>query len=25
MFLEDFEAYCAGKPLARQVDMKRGY
>ena len=25
LFLEDFENYCAGKPLARQVDLKKGY
>ena len=25
MFLKDFEHYCAGKPLARQVDLGRGY
>lgn len=25
MFLEDFENYCAGRPLARQVDLKKGY
>lgn len=25
LFLEDFERYCAGRPLARQVDMKKGY
>ena len=25
MFLEDFERYCAGEPLKRAVDMKRGY
>lgn len=25
LFLEDFENYCAGKPLTRQVDLKRGY
>ena len=25
LFLEDFENYCAGRPLARQVDLKRGY
>ena len=25
LFLEDFENYCAGKPLARQVDLQRGY
>lgn len=25
LFLEDFENYCAGRPLARAVDLKRGY
>ncbi len=25
LFLEDFENYCAGKPLQRQVDLKKGY
>ena len=25
MFLEDFERYCAGEPLAHRVDLKRGY
>ena len=25
LFLEDFENYCAGKPLARLVDRKKGY
>ncbi len=25
LFLEDFENYCAGRPLARQVDLTRGY
>lgn len=25
MFLEDFENYCAGRPLARRVDLERGY
>ncbi len=25
LFLEDFENYCAGRPLARQVDLKIGY
>ena len=25
MFLEDLDNYCAGKPLAHQVDLKRGY
>lgn len=25
LFLEDFENYCAGKPLLRQVDLKKGY
>ena len=25
MFLEDFERYCGGQPLARRVDMSRGY
>jgi phosphoglycerate dehydrogenase-like enzyme len=25
LFLEDFENYCAGKPLARLVDLKKGY
>ena len=25
LFLEDFENYCAGRPLARRVDLKRGY
>ncbi|MEA4928437.1 MAG: D-2-hydroxyacid dehydrogenase [Candidatus Limiplasma sp.] len=25
LFLEDFENYCAGRPLTRQVDLKRGY
>ena len=25
LFLEDFENYCAGRSLTRQVDMKRGY
>ena len=25
MFLEDFENHCAGRPLKRQVDRKRGY
>ncbi len=25
LFLEDFENYCEGKPLVRQVDLKRGY
>ena len=25
LFLEDFENYCAGRPLMRQVDLKRGY
>lgn len=24
-FLEDFENYCAGRPLKRQVDLKKGY
>ena len=23
--LEDFENYCVGKPLARQVNLHRGY
>ena len=25
LFLEDFENYCAGRPLARQVSLKQGY
>jgi phosphoglycerate dehydrogenase-like enzyme len=25
LFLEDFENYCAGRPLARQVNLKQGY
>ncbi len=25
LFLEDFENYCAGRPLARRVDLKKGY
>ncbi len=25
MFLQDFENYCAGKPLAHQVELGRGY
>ena len=25
LFLEDFENYCAGRPLARQVDLRIGY
>ena len=25
MFLEDFENYCAGRPLQRQIDLKKGY
>ncbi len=25
LFLEDFENYCGGKPLARRVDLRRGY
>jgi hypothetical protein len=25
LFLEDFEHYCSGAPLARKVDLKRGY
>ncbi len=25
LFLEDFENYCTGKPLARQVDLIKGY
>ena len=25
LFLEDFENYCAGRPLQRQVDLKQGY
>lgn len=25
LFLEDFENYCAGRPLLRQVDVKKGY
>ena len=25
MFLENFERYCAGQPLLRQVDLERGY
>jgi len=25
LFLEDFENYCAGRPLARQVDFELGY
>ena len=25
LFLEDFENYCAGRPLLRQVDLKKGY
>ena len=25
LFLEDLEHYCAGRPLARQVDLNRGY
>ena len=25
LFLEDFENYCAGRPLARRVDPQRGY
>ena len=25
LFLEDFENYCAGRPLCRRVDLKRGY
>ncbi|MBR3108933.1 MAG: D-2-hydroxyacid dehydrogenase [Clostridia bacterium] len=25
LFLEDFENYCAGRPLLRQVDLRKGY
>ncbi|MDO5328160.1 MAG: D-2-hydroxyacid dehydrogenase [Clostridia bacterium] len=25
LFMEDFENYCAGRPLLRQVDLKKGY
>ena len=25
LFLEDFENYCAGRPMARLVDLKKGY
>ena len=25
LFLEDFENYCSGKPLARLADLDRGY
>ena len=25
MFLEDFDNYCAGRPLAHRVDLRRGY
>ena len=25
LFLEDFDNYCAGRPLLRQVDLRRGY
>ena len=25
LFLEDFDRYCAGQPLQRQVDLKKGY
>ena len=25
LFLEDFENYCAGRPLLRRVDPRRGY
>lgn len=25
LFLEDFENYCAGRPLARRADLKKGY
>ena len=25
LFLEDFENYCAGRPLERLIDLKRGY
>ena len=25
LFLEDFENYCAGRPLKRRVDLKKGY
>ncbi len=25
LFLEDFENYCSGRPLLRQVDLNRGY
>lgn len=25
LFLEDFENYCAGRPLARRIDLRRGY
>ena len=25
LFLEDLENYCAGRPLARRVDLKKGY
>ena len=25
MFLEDFDNYCAGRPLKRQVDRDKGY
>lgn len=25
LFLEDFENYCAGRPLLRRVDLRRGY
>lgn len=25
LFLEDFENYCAGRPLLRQVDLEKGY
>ena len=25
LFLEDLDNYCAGRPLARQIDLKKGY
>ncbi|MBQ7454889.1 MAG: D-2-hydroxyacid dehydrogenase [Clostridia bacterium] len=25
LFLEDFENYCAGQPLARRIDLEKGY
>ena len=25
LFLEDFGNYCAGRPMARQVNLKKGY